>query len=217
VASWPRCPRCHHPKGTGRGESDDCLECRDWPSALARARYAFVLAHPADHLVHALKYEGWSELAGFMGSCIAGAVSHDLPALSAGGAPVIVVPVPTTVARARARGYNQAALLAVEVGRRIGVSVCPALTRRPGAASQTSLSPAERRYNVRSVFEPVPGAIEALAGASILLVDDVLTTGATATEAAGVLVAAGAERVTLATFTRALPRITARAGSKRAA
>jgi ComF family protein len=181
------------------------------------ARYAFVLAHPADHLVHALKYEGWSGLAGFMGACIAEALSRDLGALSAGGATVIVVPVPTTVARARARGYNQAALLAEEVGRRIGIGVHAGLNRRPGAASQTSLSPAERRYNVRSVFEPAPGAAQALGGASIVLVDDVLTTGATAAEAAGVLLAAGAERVTLATFARALPRVTSRSGSKRAA
>ena len=58
VAPWPRCERCHFPSGTGRTSDLQCRGCRDWPAALAAARYAHVLAPPADDLVHALKYEG---------------------------------------------------------------------------------------------------------------------------------------------------------------
>jgi len=166
-----------------------CLECADWPEQLEVARYAFVLAHPADHLVHALKYEGWRELAGFMGGCIADCVGHEAPRQGAASGMAdqpctLVVPMPTTDARVRSRGYNQAALLADEVGRRLGLDVRPVLTRRSGAASQTSLTPEQRRHNVRGVFEPVAGSARVVVGTHVVLVDDVLTTGATGAEAA---------------------------------
>lgn len=215
-ASWPRCPRCHHPKGTGRTEAEDCLECRDWPEELAAARYAYVLAPPASDLVHALKYEGWRELAPLMSAAMARTVSRYRA--GSGGEPhrdstprVVVVAVPTTERRLRDRGYNQARLLAEGVARALDRSLIDALTRQAAEASQTRLAPSERRENVRDAFELTRGAARLVGGAHVLLVDDVLTTGATAGEASRTLVDRGAVSVTLVTFARALPRVLARA------
>ena len=201
-ASWPRCPRCHAPRGTGREEASECLECSDWPPALTRARYAWILVPPATDLVHALKYEGWRELAEPMGV----AMARELPR-SPGS---VVVPVPTTPARVRRRGYNQAGLLAGVVARRLGVPRHEALRRSSAPSSQTRLSPRARKENVRGAFAMADGA--GLEGAEVILVDDVLTTGATASEAASTLALAGAASVSLVTFARALPRVEARTG-----
>jgi ComF family protein len=216
-ASWPRCGRCHHPTGTGRTVQDDCLECREWPETIDVARYAAILSHPADHLVHALKYEGWQELAGFMGREIAECLRDETSQAAIAGRRVVIVPTPTTTARVRARGYNQAASLAESVGAVLHVPVRDVVRRASGASSQTALAPEQRRENVRGVFRLGPGARSALDGATVFLVDDVLTTGATAGEVSAVLRSEGAARVVVATFARALPRVTARNGGRRAA
>jgi ComF family protein len=117
----------------------------------------------------------------------------------------VVVPVPTTAARLRERGYNQAALLADGVGRGLGLPVYDALERGGSGRSQTALAPAERRENVRGACRARRSAARPVAGAHVLLIDDVLTTGATAAEAASALTETGATAVTLVTFARALP------------
>ena len=160
-----------------------------------------MLGGPAADLVHGLKYEGWAELAGFMSRAMA-------EVAKGGGGPVavssfrVVVPVPTTERRIRLRGYNQAALLADGVAAELDLPVAHALRRRMGSGSQTALTPAQRRANVRDAFagQPVPE----VRGGHVLLVDDVLTTGATAGEAARALSGLGAASVTLVTFARAL-------------
>lgn len=145
--------------------------------------------------MHALKYEGWRELATTMGDAVAKLVPEG---------PMVVVPVPTTAERLVTRGYNQAGLLAVRVAEARGLPFVPALARTGSRGSQTSLTPSERRENVRDAFAPAPGHEGAVSGARVLLVDDVLTTGATASEAAGVLAAMGAASVLLLTYARAL-------------
>ena len=117
---------------------------------------------------------------------------------------VPVVPVPTTRKRLRARGYNQARVLAVEVAGRIGAPVVDALDRRGDGRSQISLQPGERKANVESVFGLSKGAAR-VAGGPVLLVDDVLTTGATAAAGAEALGSGGVTSVTVLTFARALP------------
>jgi ComF family protein len=174
------------------------LECRPWSPALAVARYAYELVPPAEDLVHALKYEGWPDLAAFMGSELA---RITLPAADVAS---LVVPVPTTAKRLRGRGYNQADLLAVSFAARTDRRLLRALARPAEGRSQTSLGPAERRVNVRGAFAPDPTAM-GVVGARVLLVDDVLTTGATASEAATTLTSMGAAHVTLVAFARALP------------
>jgi predicted amidophosphoribosyltransferase len=182
-------------------EAETCSECGEWSPALTAARSAYVLEPPADDLVHALKYEDWPELAGLMGDAL---VRLDRPGTTGGDGRATVVPVPTTAGRLRARRYNQAELLARRVADAHGLPLRHALVRRAGGRSQTALTPAERRDNVRGAFAPSPGSAASLRGTHVLLVDDVLTTGATASEAASVLADMGARSVTLLTFARAL-------------
>lgn len=183
-----------------------CRACADWPEALTRARHAVVLAPPADALVHALKYEGWRELAPEMGAAMARVVR------SAGAAsePLVVTPVPTTDRRLRARGYNQAALLAGALARALDLRLLETLRRTRGGATQVALHPSQRRANVKGVFAVREAVSAHVEGAHVLLVDDVLTTGATAGAAATELARVGVSRVTLVTYARALPQFTAR-------
>lgn len=208
-APWPRCRRCHHPLGTGRAPGASCRACREWPEALTEARHAVVLAPPADALVHALKYEGWKELAPEMGRAMARALAP----LRSGEDDVFLVPVPTTMQRRRSRGYNQARLLAEVLGRELSLPVVDALRRTRGGATQVALHPSQRLTNVRGAFATRDGLSARLKGAHVVLVDDVLTTGATAGAAASALAREGVCRVTLVTYARALPLLKAAGAS----
>lgn len=113
-----------------------------------------------------------------------------------------VVPMPLHWWRRWQRGFNQSELLAREVARRLGVPlVNGALARTRHAPAQSGLSSAARRRNVAGLFR-VSGR-PAIAGRRILLVDDVLTTGATAQAAAKALKSAGAAQVAVVTLARA--------------
>jgi ComF family protein len=119
----------------------------------------------------------------------------------------LVVPVPTTDRRLRERGYNQAELLARAFARATDRTTICALRRGPGASSQTALQPVARLANVAGAFAPEHGTMADIAGEHVVLVDDVLTTGATVTACADALVAAGARCVSVITFARAVGRL----------
>lgn len=193
---WPRCPRCHFPRGTGRGPDAACLECSHWPDPLIGARTCAVMEPPADSLVHALKYGGWRDLAKPMAERMARRCA--LPGR-------IVVPVPTTAGRTKQRGYNQAALLASAYAREIDAPLTHALERVREGPSQISLPPDQRKRNVEGAFQVRGGAGAEVEGLEVALIDDVLTTGATAGAAALALERAGASGVLVVTFARALP------------
>lgn len=200
--SHPRCPRCQAPRGTGIPADRPCPECQDWPATLEAARSAFLLSTPADRFVYALKYGGWPEVAGFMAGRMLGLLTPEERR-----APWVLVPVPTTPSRRRARGYNQAELLARELARRTGLPLERILLRKEGGGTQVALHRQERRANVEGAFDTVAGACDRLRRRSVLLVDDVLTTGATG-QAAAYALATGAKaaRVRLITFARSLPQ-----------
>jgi ComF family protein len=198
----PRCPRCDVPIGTGQPKGERCLECAEWPSVLRSARAAVVMEPPADALVHALKYGGWRSLAGIMGEKMA-----ERCVLRGWGHPI--VPVPTTSSRLRTRGYNQAEVLAQVVARECESWVVKAL-RRTSGRTQVRLTPRERRSNAEGSFHLDSSARSRIEGREVILVDDVLTTGATAVSAAKTLGEVEGVSVHLLTFARALPFATDR-------
>lgn len=200
----PLCPRCGFPLlRTGRAPTPTCQECREWPVGLRSARSACLLREPADALIYQLKYRGWQRLAEPMGGRMAGTPVPDDVSREAR----LVIPVPTTPLRLRERGYNQAEALARAFARRTGRTVICSLQRTVGTSSQIALQPAARVANVAGAFGLKAGAAEEIAGEHVLLVDDVLTTGATVTACAGVLVDAGARCVSVLTFARATGRL----------
>jgi ComF family protein len=196
----PRCSRCHAPRGTGLPADRPCSECADWPPVLIGARASAVMAEPADSLVHGLKYGGWTGLASFMASRMVWEIRGE--PLHEG---VVVVPVPSTPDRLRERGFNQAELLALGVAEGLDRPLIKGLVRVGSGQTQVALHRSERRANVQGAFRPAESEGEGVRNRSVLLVDDVLTTGATACAAAEALTQAGAIDVLLLTFARALP------------
>lgn len=115
-----------------------------------------------------------------------------------------VVPIPLAVVRQRERGFNQSGLLARAIARRWRVPEWPeVLVRARATATQTRLTPEGRRRNVSGAFAVPPHTRSALVGAHVILVDDVVTTGATAVECASALLDGGARIISLVTFGRA--------------
>lgn len=115
-----------------------------------------------------------------------------------------VVPVPTTSTRLRERGYNQAERLAAAFAQLTHRTLLPVLMRAGAATTQTVLQPAARGANVAGAFRVVEDGARRIRGEHLILIDDVLTTGATARECTRALIEAGARCVTLITFARAL-------------
>ncbi len=192
----PLCPVCDGLLGAGRR---DPLCGRSRRPGFAYARAALRYGEIAREAIHAFKFGGRRGLANPLGDLLAGLGLRALP----GAAPDLLVPVPLHPRRARERGYNQALLLARRLERAWGVPVAAhALRRAVPTQPQADLDAAARRRNVRDAFAvQSPGLI---AGRHVVLVDDVLTTGATAGECARTLSRAGAATVGVLTVARAL-------------
>ena len=190
---WCRC--C----GVPLGIEGLCGACRDRRPRFAYARAALRYGDLAREAIHAFKFGGRRTLADPLGDLLAGLGLSALP----GAAPDVLVPVPLHPRRARERGYNQALLLARRLERAWGVPVAAdALRRAVVTQPQADLDAAARRRNVRNAF--VVHRPELVAGRHVVLVDDVLTTGATAGECAKSLARAGAATVGVLTVARAL-------------
>jgi ComF family protein len=196
----PVCRVCGLPLGALPGSALDgrrCGPCRLHPPAFAYARAAAEYGETVRRAIHAFKFGGRRALATPLGDLLAGV---DLADVAAPG-PDLLVPVPLYPSRQRQRGFNQAELLAARLGRLSGLSVDRrALRRRRGTAVQADLPARERAANVRGAF--VVGRPERVAGRDVLLVDDVMTTGATAGSCAAALLDAGAATVGVLTVAR---------------
>ena len=164
------------------------------PPAYHRARAVACFDDgPVRSLIHALKYGDRPDYARVLGRWMARA-GHELLADAD-----IIVPVPLHRRRLWARRYNQAALLAQAVGRTVGRPVeLQAIERVKPTASQVGMTRSARAANVQGAFRLSPET--SLLGARVVLVDDVLTTGATANTAARVLLRGGAASVDLLVF-----------------
>lgn len=148
--------------------------------------------------MHALKYEGWPVVAEAIGALMAALGPPEVPA----GRQGVLVPVPLSRARRRARGFNQCERLARVVAAAWGLPVREDLIARVrDAPPQARLHAAERRTNIQGCFAPCDGA--RARRLHPVLVDDVLTTGATLAECAEALRDAGADSISFLTFGRA--------------
>lgn len=168
------------------------------PPAFSRARaVARFDDGPSRQLVHRLKYGDRLELAGTMGAWMARAGADLLVDAD------VLVPVPLHRRRLAARRFNQSALLARAIGRATGVPIAQAaLTRGKATASQVGLSRTQRQLNLQGAFAVGPNGRVAVEGRAVVLVDDVLTSGATANAAARALLRGGAKRVDVLVFAR---------------
>ncbi len=190
TVAQPHCVRCGKVPDGDVAADFLCDACRLSPPAFDLARTALPFRTAARDLVHLLKYKKGLWLAEDLADILEGCARahYDVSAVD------LAIPVPLSPAKLRKREYNQSALLARALARRIGTAFSDdALERIRDTPTQTHLTAAGRRANVRGAFAvPRPGLVRAR---TILLVDDVMTTGATLGEAAATLKAAGAWRV----------------------
>jgi ComF family protein len=160
-----------------------------WSSVVAGVDYG----HPWDRLVADLKFHQRPDRAGALLRPLLARLRADPPP-----AALRIVPVPLARERLRERGYNQSWELARRLGRALGRDACAdALFRVRDTAHQLHLHRAERGANLSGAFVVTPRHAAWVRGAELALVDDVLTTGATAQAAVRTLLAAGARDVRL--------------------
>lgn len=197
----PRCSRC----GAGLGpysktSEKGCICCNNIQLHFDGAFSAVYFNGAVKELIHRFKYSKKEYLAKRLMTIMSRALDPSTPFPER---PKLIIPVPLHWRKKMQRGFNQAELLAQHIGRHLGIEVQPkTLSRVRNTYPQTSLSPAQREENVKGAFQ-IRTPIQ-FKGKPVLLVDDVLTTGLTASECARVLKSAGAERIYVLTVARSL-------------
>jgi ComF family protein len=167
------------------------------PAPLLQLEWCAPFAGLVRDALHALKYRGERRLADPLGRALA----RRWDRAGAGGDLIVAVPVHAT--RARQRGYDQAALIAVVAARQLGLPFARVLARQRETIAQFDLDRAARSRNVTGAFGLAPGTDpETVRGHWVILVDDVMTTGATLSACATVLLEAGAIGVSAVTVAR---------------
>lgn len=186
----PICPLC----GEAAPSAAQCPRRGHHPQALAGLRSAVWHVGPIRSAIHRFKYRGQHVLAEPLGAIIVEAWRRDPPPAG------LLVPVPLHPRRARERGYNQAALLARQLGRALALPVDSAhLVRIRATPPQVGLTASERLANVAGAFRYRGPS---LAGRTLCLIDDLCTTGATLEACASALREAGAGSVWAYTLAR---------------
>ncbi len=193
----PHCACCGLPFDYDAGDGALCGACSRAPPVFARARAALTYDDASRRLIIAFKHGDETHAARPFGRWVAAAAGPLLRDAD------LVAPVPLHRRRLFRRRYNQAALLAQAVAEAGGVAaVLDLLVRRRPTPSQGGRSRAGRLANVRGAFAVAPRHARRLDGRRVLLVDDVMTTGATADACAKALVRAGAAAVDVLTLAR---------------
>ncbi|MDN5347771.1 MAG: hypothetical protein PWP65_1335 [Clostridia bacterium] len=207
LADWKKkyapCPRCGRLKAVGdrtrrgdpaAGNGRICPQCREESPPFRLARAAGPYLGVLKEAIQDFKYNGRRSLAGPLGKLMAEVLVHE----KSFGRPEVLIPVPLAPARLQERAFNQAELLAGSLGAVLGLKVQgDVLSRVWETPPQVGLTRRERLANLRGAFRVLKPVV--IRGRGVLLVDDVLTTGATASECARVLLAAGAREVSVIT------------------
>ncbi|MBX2834351.1 MAG: ComF family protein [Micavibrio sp.] len=195
----PHCDTCGFPFDFEVSEGALCAACLDYPPKYDSARSALVYDDVSRQFVIAFKHSDKTHYAPAF-----------IPWLIRAGQELIdesdvIVPVPLHPLRLVRRRYNQAALLAMFLGKETGLGVANDAIRRTRATkTQGHLNMVERKKNVRKAFEVNPRRNDAIKGKRVLLLDDVYTTGATVNECTRALKIAGAKEVHVLTLARAV-------------
>jgi ComF family protein len=200
VTNHPICTRC-------AGRFERCAHAgrlragTDWPRPVGTEPptipvYApFMTNEPVLGVIHRFKFSQYRELSGMLG----GAIAAGLPTVA--GRADVIVPVPMSAGDLRRRGYNPAGRLAEAVSEALKLPLEADSLLKVRRTARQSLTPHEARHdNVRGAFS----ATDVVCGLRVLLVDDLVTTGATAGAAAGALARRGARSVAVVCFARAL-------------
>jgi ComF family protein len=190
IPPLPRCPGCALPLPQ---PDAPCAECLLHPLPFERCVAALDYVWPWNGVIGQLKFHDGLDLAGALSALLLQALRHAAPP------PVeLVLPLPLGPQRLQERGYNQAWELTRRVAPPLGLDGEPRLLLRLfDTPRQSGLAQTQRRANVRGAFGIAPGRAAALHGRRVALLDDVMTTGATAAEAARTLLDAGAAAVQL--------------------
>ena len=195
----PFCSVCGIPFASREIENHPCGACMTKKKHFTMARALGSYEGSLQEAIHRWKYEGKITLTPFLGKWM----TEGLHRYWNPDTFDLLIPVPLHKKRLRERGFNQALLLVKELNRRTGIPYRKrVLQKRRLTIPQVNLSGVEREKEVRGSFHIIGG--EELEGKSILLVDDVYTTGATVNECAKVLLTEGAKRVDILTLAHAL-------------
>ncbi len=190
----PPCPGCGGALDGALAFCSQCLEepLRPWRQAVT----VFEYRGEVREVIAKFKYGNRPELARPLGILAAAEVRRR------GISAAVIVPIPLHFLRRLHRSYNQAELLARVIGRELNLPVVPALRRVGRGRKQATLDRAGRHRNPRGIFVPAAALVPKISGRSVLLVDDVFTTGATLAAAAEVLISAGCGEITVLSCAR---------------
>lgn len=181
--------------GRYEAEGKICPECLASPPGYFMARSLGPYGGVLKEAIYLFKYRGCRDMSECFGQLLADVFLRE-PGLAA---VEMLVPVPLSMQKLQARGFNQSELLALKMGRLLALPVNTGLTRVKNTSSQSKLLRQARMENVRGAFS-MTGSIRG----KVLLIDDILTTGATAGECSRVLTRAGAECVAVLTLASGL-------------
>lgn len=186
------CVRCGQPLPAALADNVPCADCQAASPLFRKARAPFVYAFPIDNAIKSMKYRRQLWYAPALSALMQAAFERNFQQCDA------LVPVPLHRWRQLRRGFNQAFELSRVLARTNGLRILTDVVRSRATRSQSGLSAAERKRNLRGAF----GIGEPLRCRRPLIVDDVITTGTTATQLAATLLHAGAAEVNVLAIAR---------------
>lgn len=194
------CDKCGKPLYENN-PTTTCFSCREHSHTFDRG---YTCAEYGTHertLVYSLKYYSRTDIAKTLGEIMYDRMLIDFDTEELRTRYDLLCPIPVHRDRRKSRGYNQSALIAEEFARRSGMTYMgEVLTRTHQTSAMKGMTPDERKENIRNAFEINKKHYERIAGAKILVIDDIYTTGATVDEAASVLKQNGAAQVDVLSF-----------------